>query len=66
MKNSNAVWNSRLKSNEYSQMVMPSGKHKGQQVKDLPTDYIKWYVMNVNGHVAQQLSRELIKRGEVR
>ena len=26
--------------------IMPCGKHKGMQIKELPTDYIEWYLEN--------------------
>ncbi len=27
-------------------MLMPWGKHRGQDIEDLPTDYLKWLAEN--------------------
>ena len=29
-------------------MKMPFGKHKGQKIEDLPSDYLKWVAENID------------------
>lgn len=33
---------------EYKYTKMPWGKHKGKYISELPDDYIKWWLKNVN------------------
>lgn len=60
--NTISMWNNRLTINEYTQRRIPFGKHKGQRVIDLPTDYIKWGIQNLGAEWATYLSRELQRR----
>ena len=32
-----------------SYMRMPWGKHKGKWLKEIPTDYLKWCILNYTG-----------------
>ncbi len=49
-------------------MRMPFGKHKGELVEDLPSDYVEWILENVE-RITPDLQTELekqlaMKRGE--
>lgn len=49
--------------NEYMYTKMPFGKHKGVFIKDIPTDYIKWAVLNIQDRaLAFMFSIELQRR----
>ena len=54
-----AQWNSKIKSNEYRQRMMPFGKHKGKMLRDIPDSYITWAVDNLKGEIQGYLEREL-------
>jgi hypothetical protein len=46
---------------------MPWGRYKGRQVKDLPTDYIVWLIVearSVNDDIQEAAVRELEHRRE--
>ena len=59
----NAIqWNSKLKENEYTQRRIPFGKYTGVQIKDIPGDYIKWGIQNLNTEWATMFARELQRR----
>jgi len=46
---------------------MPWGKYKGYYLKDVPTDYLKWCVLNYQDQgMAQWLADELQRRPEFR
>jgi hypothetical protein len=46
---------------EYSRMTF--GCHKGKFLKEVPTDYIRWCVLNLTDAVqAEWFARELVKR----
>lgn len=55
-------WNRRLSSTEYTQRRMPFGKYTNWMIKDLPTDYIKWGILNIKGDIASFFARELQRR----
>lgn len=55
-------WNRRLSVSEYSQRRLTFGMYTGKMIKDLPKDYLKWGVLNLNSHWADFFSRELQKR----
>lgn len=55
-------WNKRLSSTEYTQRRMTMGKYTNWMIKDLPTDYVKWAILNVKGDTASFLARELQRR----
>jgi hypothetical protein len=49
--------------------VMPYGKFKNWKISDLPTDYIKWAILNLNENehsvantVLEALANEMVKR----
>ena len=43
---------------------MPWGKHKGEDVEDLPTDYLQWIAENVTGSDAliREVENQLVLR----
>jgi uncharacterized protein (DUF3820 family) len=46
---------------------MPRGKYRGFFLKDVPTDYLKWCVMNYTEKgLAQWLADELMRRPDVK
>jgi Putative quorum-sensing-regulated virulence factor len=48
-------------------MQMPFGKHRGEELEDLPEDYIHWLVTEFDGlrpYLRQRLEEELQKREE--
>jgi uncharacterized protein (DUF3820 family) len=48
---------------EYMHTKMIYGKYKGIFIKDIPTDYIKWAVMNIRDRgMATMFSVELQRR----
>jgi hypothetical protein len=55
-------WNRKLRENEYTQRRITFGKYMGRQIKNIPTDYIKWGVLNFKGDWAEYFSRELQRR----
>lgn len=43
--------------------VMPIGKYKNYEFRDLPMDYLQWAILNVNNdHLLDDLIRELQRR----
>jgi uncharacterized protein (DUF3820 family) len=38
-------------------MKMPFGKHRGEEVEDLPSDYLTWCLENIKGN--EQLIAEM-------
>jgi uncharacterized protein (DUF3820 family) len=51
----------------YPSPIMPFGKHRGQPVASLPTDYLHWLVCNVrfqNDRLGQAVRAELRRRGD--
>jgi hypothetical protein len=56
------TWNNRLGSNEYKHRRMTFGKYTNWFIKDLPTDYLKWSILNLNVPVNEYLARELQRR----
>ncbi len=56
------VWNDKLGINEYTQRRMPFGKYVNVMISDIPTDYIKWGVLNLNPMWAEYFGRELQRR----
>ena len=62
-KSSNArMWNQRLSSTEYTQRRVTFGKYTNWMIKDLPDDYVKWGVLNLDTYWADFFSRELQRR----
>jgi hypothetical protein len=51
-----------MKADQY--MKMPWGKYRGFYLKDVPTDYIRWVVMNYENQpgLAQVCAEELVRR----
>ena len=46
---------------------MPFGKHKGEQMEDLPTSYLYWIAENLDDHAEIQKEAEeqlTLRRGE--
>ena len=57
-------WNNRLSQTEYKQRrITYSGKYLGRQIQELPTDYLKWGILNLgNSSWAEFFARELQSR----
>lgn len=56
-------WNSRLGKHEYTHRRMPFGKYVNWFMKDLPLDYLKWSILNLEaGELVDYLIRELQRR----
>lgn len=57
-------WNSRLSEREYTQRrITYSGKYLGVMIRDLPTDYLKWGILNLGNSLwAECFARELQRR----
>ena len=55
-------WNSKLSQTEYTQRKITYGKYVGVMIKDLPIDYIKWAIVNLNGFWSECFARELQRR----
>jgi len=51
-----------MKADQY--MRFPWGKHKGWYLKDVPTDYLKWVVLNYQNEPGLQLvcGQEILRR----
>jgi uncharacterized protein (DUF3820 family) len=50
-------------------MQMPFGKHKGERIEDLPTDYLEWCVKNMdekrNASLLEEMDAQLrMRNGE--
>jgi exodeoxyribonuclease X len=49
-------------------LTMPFGKHKGEKIEDLPTDYIEWCLENVerlSPSIQKEMENQLAgRRGE--
>lgn len=45
-------------------MLMPFGKHKGEDLADLPLDYLRWLCENVSGNddLIQEAENQLAMR----
>lgn len=52
----------------FSNLTMPFGKHKGELLEDLPTEYIEWVLTNVeslNWRLKEELQNQLkLRNGE--
>jgi hypothetical protein len=55
-------WNRRLSKTEYTERRLTFGLHTGKMIKDIPTDYIKWGVLNLDSYWAEFFARELQRR----
>lgn len=55
-------WNRRLSLTEYTQRRMTFGRYLNTQIQELPTDYLKWGILNLNSYWADFFSRELQRR----
>ena len=47
---------------EYAKTKITFGKHKGKWLSELPIDYIKWGIMNLDDYRATMFSIELQRR----
>lgn len=48
---------------EYMHTKMIYGKYRGVFIKDIPTDYIKWAILNIRDRgIATMFSVELMRR----
>lgn len=58
------TWNQRLSSSEYTERrISYNSKYTGVMIKDLPTDYIKWAILNLPNHGWNEyFARELQRR----
>lgn len=41
---------------------MPWGKHKGKYIRNIPIDYVKWAIINLDQGMAEMFSIELQRR----
>lgn len=55
-------WNRRLSKTEYTERRVTFGMHTGKMIKDLPEDYIKWGILNLDSYWAEFFARELQRR----
>jgi hypothetical protein len=57
-------WNAYLSETEYTERrITYNSKYLGVMIKDLPTNYIKWGILNLGGSAwADFFSRELQRR----
>ena len=55
-------WNRYLAVTEYTERRLTFGMHTGKMIKDLPLDYLKWGVLNLDDLWADYFSRELQRR----
>lgn len=55
-------WNTYLSKTEYTQRRITFGMHMGKKISDLPLDYLKWGILNLNDTWADYMSRELQRR----
>ena len=55
-------WNRRLSVTEYTERRLTFGMYSGRMIKDLPKDYLKWGILNLNNYWADFFSRELQRR----
>lgn len=54
-----------MKHDSYAKM--PWGKYKGKWLKEVPTDYLKWCVLNYQDRgMAQWFADELMRRPDVK
>jgi len=56
------VWNLKLSSAEYTQRRLTFGEYANVMIRDVPTDYIKWGILNLNTTWAEMFARELQRR----
>lgn len=62
-------WNRRLARHEYTERRLTFGLHTGTKILDLPLDYIKWGIINLNGEFtpwAEMFARELQRRRAIK
>lgn len=57
-------WNECLRKHEYKERRVTFGKYVNVMIKDLPIDYLKWAIVNLNGIWAEYFARELQTRDE--
>jgi hypothetical protein len=55
-------WNRRLSSTEYTHRRLTFGTYANWMIKDIPIDYVKWGILNLNNYWAEFFSRELQRR----
>lgn len=55
-------WNDYLRVHEYQYRRMTFGKYVNYMIKDLPIDYVKWGILNLDKYWAEYLARELQRR----
>lgn len=56
------LWNEKLSVNEYTQRRLTFGKYVNVMIRDLPTDYLKWGIINLRDEWAAWFARELQRR----
>ncbi len=47
---------------EYAYTKMPFGKHKGVFLKDIPTNYITWAVLNIKDRASAEMFKIELQR----
>lgn len=55
-------WNRRLSITEYTHRRMIFGKYTNWFIKDLPIDYLKWAILNLDSYWSDFMARELQRR----
>ena len=56
-------WNRRLSTTEYTQRRITFGKYAGKMIKDVPTTYLTWAVLNMEADSwTEFFARELQRR----
>jgi hypothetical protein len=48
--------------NDYVATKLTFGKHKGKWLSEVPTDYVKWAVLNLDSYQATMFAVELQRR----
>ena len=56
------LWNDKLKVNEYTQRRLTFGRYINVMIRDIPLDYLKWGIVNLNNEWAEMFARELQRR----
>lgn len=51
-------WNKYLSVSEYKERRLTFGKYINVMIKDLPTDYLEWAILNIKGQWTDYLIRE--------
>lgn len=51
--------------NDYSYYRLTFGQHRGKFLREVPSDYLRWMVLNFNNIQAEWYAQELRRRGEI-